>query len=170
MISVFVAVGVAVGAVVGGIVAWRRGWRPDAPQVGLILLMAAVMVVMGAGIAQAAAPGRRMTQDLPPVDFGEIEEYVASLGVGALIMVAIEILKRVGAIPDGQAGTWATVANVVAFAALVVAGVFGVDLQGGQMQGVLDLLVRIGQGGLTIISSPLLFEVLRQAQVLGRTE
>ena len=103
---------------------------------------------------------------LPPVDLGGMEDYVASVGIGAVIMVAIEILKRLNVVPDGQAGRWATIANVIAFAGLVVAGVFGVDYSGDQARAILDLLERVGQAALMIISSPLLFRFLREAGVL----
>jgi len=104
---------------------------------------------------------------LPPVDVGGIKDYVAMLGVGSVILVVVEILKRLKVLPDGTAGRWATLANIVAFAGLAVAGVFGVDFGSDYIQNILDLLQRVGQAVLTILSSPLLFRLLRKGGILG---
>ena len=107
---------------------------------------------------------------LPPVDVGGMEDYVASVGIGAVVMMIIEILKKLGAVPDGQAGRWATVANIVIFAGLVVAGIFGVNYAGDDARMLYDLLNRIGQAALLVVSSPLLFEAMRLAQVFRKPD
>jgi len=103
---------------------------------------------------------------VPDVDTTGVQGYVAAVGVGAIITVIIEILKRVGAVPDGAAGRWATIANIVAFAGLTVAGVFGVDYSGDSAQAIFDLVHRVGQAILMIISSPLFHGVMREANIL----
>jgi len=103
---------------------------------------------------------------LPDVDTGKIDEYIASLGLGSVVMVVIEILKQLKVVPDGQAGRWATLANVVLFGILAVAGVFGVDYTGDTARMVFDVLNRIGQVVLAILTSPIFFKGLRMAQVL----
>ena len=103
---------------------------------------------------------------VPDVDMGGLEGYVAAMGLGAIITVVIEILKRLKAIPDGQAGRWATIANVVVYAILVIAGIFGIDYSGDKAKAIFDLLHQIGQIVLAIISSPIFFRLLRQMNVL----
>ena len=103
---------------------------------------------------------------VPDVDTGGLEDYVAAMGLGAIITVVIEILKRLKVIPDGQAGRWATIANVLAYGALVVAGIFGIDYSGDKAKAILALLHQIGQIVLAIISSPIFFRLLRQMNVL----
>jgi len=105
---------------------------------------------------------------LPDVPVGGLEDYVASLGIGVVVMVVIEILKRFQLIPDGQAGRWATVANIVIFAGLVVAGIFGVDFTGDTAQSIIDILQRVGQAILLIISSPIFFKILRSVEILRK--
>lgn len=103
---------------------------------------------------------------VPDVDTGGLEGYVAAMGLGAIITVVIEILKRLKMIPDGQAGRWATIANVVVYAALVVAGIFGIDYSSDKAKMFFDLLHQVGQIVLAIISSPIFFRLLRQMNVL----
>jgi len=125
----------------------------------LILVSLIVLAVPVAVLAQSSA------QEGTLPDITQIEEYVAAVGVGALIMLAIEILKKIGIIPDGQAGTWAAIANVIAFAALYVAGVFGFDPMGAGFQQVLAVLAAIGKLVLMLVSTFGLFEQLRAANV-----
>jgi len=125
----------------------------------LILVLLIVLAVPVAVLAQSSA------QEGTLPDITQIEEYVAAVGVGALIMLAIEILKKIGIIPDGQAGTWAAIANVIAFAALYVAGVFGFDPMGAGFQQVLAVLAAIGKLVLMLVSTFGLFEQLRAANV-----
>lgn len=144
--------------------------------VGVILLAAVLIgvmvpVVMAHPLPTFTSPVPPPEDEWPPVpdvDTGSLTDYVSAIGLGAVITVVIEILKRLSVIPDGQAGRWATIANVVAFAGLVVAGVFGVDYSGDQAAAIFDLLHRIGQAVLTIISSPIFFQVLRGAGVLPK--
>lgn len=119
------------------------------------------------GIAAPQVMAQEGMPPLPPVDVGEVKDYVAALGVGSVILVAVEILKRLKVLPDGAAGRWATLANIVAFAGLAVAGVFGVDFGNDNIQNILNLLERVGQAVITIISSPLLFRLLREGGILG---
>ena len=99
-------------------------------------------------------------------DIGPIEEYVGAVGVGAVIMILVEILKRLGAIPDGQAGMWATIANVVAFAVLYILGAFGFDVMGDLPQQILEILEQVGKLLLMLLSAIGSFKVLRSANVL----
>jgi len=141
----------------------------------LLVVAVTVGVLVPFALAQAPGPATTFESPIPPpeewppvpdVDVGGLTDYVGAIGLGAVITVVIEILKRLKVVPDGQAGRWATIANVVAFAVLVFCGVFGVDYSGDQAKAIFDLLHRIGQAILTIISSPILFKVLREANVL----
>lgn len=131
----------------------------------VVVLVLALCVLIGVVVPQVMA--QEGTPPLPPVDVGGVKDYIATLGVGSVILVAVEILKRLKVLPDGAAGRWATLANIVAFAGLAVAGVFGVDFGSDNIQNILDLLERVGQAVLTIISSPLLFRFLREGGILG---
>ena len=102
--------------------------------------------------------------DLP--DVGPIGEYVAAVGVGAVIMVLIEILKRLGVIPDGQAGQWAGIANVVAFAVLYVLNVFNLDVMGDLPQRILAVLEQVGKFVLMLLSAVGSFKAARSAKML----
>jgi len=135
--------------------------------VGLVvgLVMA---VVVGSVVAQEPQPfesplAGEEWPPVPPVGGGGV--YGAAVGIGGIITVVVEILKQVGAIPDGQAGRWATLANIVAFAVLAVVGVFGVDFTGDTATAIYDLLERIGQAVLMVMSSPIVFRVMRGAEV-----
>jgi len=102
---------------------------------------------------------------VPDVDVGGIEGFLAALGISGVIATVIEILKVLGAVNDGAAGRWATIANVVVFAVLVILGVFGVDYAGDSAKMVYDLLYRVGQIVLSILGSPIFFWLMRQAGV-----
>lgn len=140
----------------------------------IIWLMAMVVVTIGAASVSARnpqpfesplpPPGEEWPP-VPPVDLGGIEEYVGLVGLGGVITVVVEVLKRLKVVPDGQAGRWTTIANIVGFAVLVGLGVLGVDYTGDAAAGIFDLLERIGQAVLLVISSPLFFQVLRSMGV-----
>jgi len=136
-----------------------------------VLVVSVVVVGMVPALAQDPIPFDSPVDppgEWPPVpdaDVGGLTDFVGVVGIGALITVVIEILKQFGLVPDGQAGRWATLANIVAFAGLAIAGVFGVDYSGDQAKAIYDLIYRIGQAILMIISSPVLFKVLRGANV-----
>jgi len=141
--------------------------------VGALVVTIAVVVALPV-VAQDPAPATTFDSPVEPpgewppvpdVDVGGLEDFVGAVGVGAVITVVIEILKRFGVVPDGQAGRWATIANVVAFAGLVLAGVFGLDYSGDQAKAIFDLIYRVGQAILMIISSPMLYKLFRAANV-----
>jgi len=141
----------------------------------LIVAMALILSVLAGVFVSAQNAPALMTFDsplpppgpvLPPVDLGEIEGWMATIGVGALALLLAELLKRLGVLPDGSAGLFATVCNVVAFAGLMVAGVFGFDVTGSSAQSVIEILTAIGQLALMVISSPITFKLLRDANVL----
>lgn len=90
----------------------------------MLLILSLVLLIVAIPVAVYAQEG----PELP--DIGPLGEYVAAVGVGTMLMILVEILKRLGAVPDGQAGVWVAVGNVVAFAGLYVAGVFGFDVMG----------------------------------------
>ncbi len=105
---------------------------------------------------------------VPPVDLAEINEWLASVGLLPLVLVAVEILKRVNVIPDGTAGRWSGVFSIVGFGALALLGVFGVDFANNTaIQNALEVLVRICQGILVVLGSPVLYKVLRELRVLS---
>jgi len=144
-------------------------------KVWLVVTVLLTLVLVGGAMAQepqpfiSPPPGGEYPP-LPDVDVGGVEDYVASLGIGAVVMVVIEILKRLQVIPDGQGGRWATVANIVIFAGLVVGGIFGVDFTGDTAQSIIDILQRVGQAILLIISSPIFFKILRSTEILPKRE
>ena len=106
---------------------------------------------------------------LPPiggVDLGPETDYLAAAGIGSIITLVVEILKRLKVLPDGSAGKIATVANVVVFAVLYVAGVFGFDVGTDAAQNIVAILHQVGVLVLQIVSSPVLFGILRNAKVI----
>jgi len=140
-------------------------------RVGLLIVALLMLVLILPVMAQqpqpfdSPIPGEEFPP-LPDVDTGKIDDYIASLGLGSVVMVVIEILKQLKVVPDGQAGRWATLANIVLFAVLAVAGVFGVNYAGDTARMIFDVLNRIGQVVLAILASPIFFKGLRMAQVL----
>lgn len=110
-------------------------------------------------------PASQAVPEMP--DTGKMEDYVAAVGIGAIITLVIEIIKAVGGIPDGQAGQWATMANVVAFAALWVAGAFGFNPTGAAVQDLLGILEQMGKLVLMIVTSPSFHNLLRDAEVFS---
>jgi len=91
-----------------------------------ILVIAASVPVLVAH----AAPG---FQELPPapaapsaVDFADLVGTLTSLaGVAALIAVAVNLLKQIGIVKDGQAGSWSAGLNLAALIGLFAAQVAG---------------------------------------------
>jgi hypothetical protein len=125
-----------------------------------LLVVGLVVAVLSFATVAYAQEGPEMP------DVGPLGEYVAAVGVGAVIMVVIEILKRIGVIPDGQAGVWVSVANVVAFAGLYVADVFGFDVMGDLPQQVLEILEQVGKLILMFLSAVGSFKAARSARVI----
>lgn len=124
----------------------------------VLLVLSLVLVFAFPVVALAEGP------EMP--DLGPLNEYVAAVGIGAVLMVAVEILKRVGAIPDGQAGVWAAAGNVIAFAALYVSGIFGFDVMGDLPQQVLSILEQVGKLALMFLSAVGSFKAARAANVV----
>jgi len=122
----------------------------------LLLLLLAMLLIVAPVYAQDGP-------EMP--DVAPLGEYVAAVGVGAVIMVLVEILKQVGAIPDGQAGKWAGIANVVAFAALYVANVFNFDVMGDLPQQVLAILEQVGKLILMLLSAVGSFKAARATNI-----
>jgi len=100
-------------------------------------------------------------------DLTMINQAVAAFGLGVLVMLVVEVGKRLGAVRDGMAGTWATALNVVLFAGLVLLDVFGVDLEGETMQAIFQLLATLSQLALAVLGAPAAHGALREANVPG---
>ena len=143
----------------------------------IAMLVLAIMMVLSPVLADAPITDTLTTTfesplpgewpPVPPIDLGGINEYVALAGLSTVIMMVVEVLKRLGVVPDNQAARWTSLGNIVGFAVLSVVGVFGIDFATNtDIQNVLDLLTRIGQGILAILGSPLLFNMLRQWKIL----
>ena len=99
---------------------------------------------------------------LPP----EAGELLLGLGIAQALMLIVEILKRLGAIPDGMAGKIVSVGQVVAYCALLILGVFEIDLSS-TIQAVTSILISLFTVILEILSALLSFGVLRRAQVFN---
>lgn len=127
----------------------------------LFALTFAVNVVAARLPSLSAAP--LVQEALPP----EVDEYLAAAGVGIIILLGVEILKQWGKIPDGAAGKVTVVASVVAYAGLVIAGVFGFNIQGEAAQMIVGLLTTALKLLLTIATAVGGFKTLRAAQVLN---
>jgi len=104
---------------------------------------------------------------VPPVDLTGVNEWMAMGGLSAVGLAVIEVLKRLGVIPDGAASRWASIFNIVGFAVLTIVGVFGVDVVNNtDIQNVFDMLVRVCQAVLVVLGSPLLFKLVRRMGIL----
>ena len=125
-----------------------------------------VLLVLSLALVVASIPVVALADGPAMPDLGPINEYVAAVGVGTLIAILVEILKRLGAVPDGQAGVWVAVGNVVAFAGLYIAGVFGLDVMGDLPQQVLGILEQVGKLILMFLSAVGSFKAARAANVL----
>lgn len=125
-----------------------------------VLLVLSLVLVAISFPAVALAEGPEMP-DLEPLN-----EYVAAAGVGAVITILVEVLKRTGAIPDGEAGKCVGIANVVAFAGLYVAGVFGFNVMGDLPQQILAILEQVGKLVLMFLSAIGSFKAARAANVI----
>lgn len=131
-------------------------------------LVVAVVVVSLVALTVCVSPALAAPEAQPEMpDTEPMADYVAAVGVGALITLAVQILKAVEVVPDGRAGAWATTANVVAFAALHVAGAFGFDVTGSAVQDVLAVMEQAGKLALMVVTSPTFYDFLRNAEVVG---
>jgi hypothetical protein len=134
-----------------------------------VLIVVSLFLAGNAG----AAPTPFLSPLPPPVprpplpDVQPIAGYVAAVGIGAIITLLVQILKAFGLVADGQAGKWATAANVVVFAGLWVAGAFGFDVTDSAVQNVLTILEQLGKLILMVVTSPVFFQVLCSAQVVN---
>ena len=104
----------------------------------------------------------------PGAALDEIDEYLAALGIGPLLVLVVETLKRIGAIPDGQAGKVTMVLSAVVFAVLVALGAFaGIDLGGDGAQTVVGSIEAVLKIVLGFVSAVGTFKVARAAQVIN---
>ena len=126
----------------------------------VLLVLSLVLLIMANPAAVYAQGG----PELP--DIGPLGEYVAAVGVGTVLMILVEILKRLGAVPDGQAGVWVAVGNVIAFAALYISGVFGFDVMEDLPQQVLAIMEQVGKLVLMFLSTIGTFKAARAANVV----
>lgn len=107
-------------------------------------------------------------QDEPPMGVpAEVFKCLAAAGIGPIIMIGVEIAKQLGKIPDGLAGKITVVGCMIAYAGLVIAGVFGFDLQGDTPQMVIGLLSNVLEVLLSIVSAIGSFKILRAGQVFN---
>ncbi len=60
---------------------------------------------------------------------GFVEQLMALGGFAALIAVVINVLKTLGVVKDGQAGTWATGLNLAGLIGLFVAGIVAPEFE-----------------------------------------
>ncbi len=95
-------------------------------------------------------------------------EIVGALGLGVLVMAVVQVLKRLGVIPDGWGGSMAAILNIVILLVLTVGvEVFKVDLEGEQAVAVLGVLKLIGELMLAVLTSVTTFGKARAANVYG---
>jgi hypothetical protein len=131
----------------------------------LVVFVSLVVLVSPVGaMSTLCSPSPPVDPILPDVQ--PIEDYVGVIGIGAIITLLIQILKTLNLVPDGQAGIWATAANVGVFAVLWIAGAFGFDVTGSAIQDVLAMLEQLGKLILMVVTSPIFFRVLREARIL----
>ena len=107
-------------------------------------------------------------QDEPPAGVPvEVVEYLAIAGIGPLIMLIVEVAKRFGKVPDGAAGKISAVGCIVAYAGLVIAGIFGFNIQGDTPQVIIELLSTVLKLLLSIGTAVGSFKVMRAGQVFN---
>lgn len=98
----------------------------------------------------------------------ELSDYVASVGIGAIIMLVVEVLKKTGVVPDGKAGILSSILNVAAFLGLLIAGEFGFDVMGPESQDIIAILETVGKLVLMVVSSPVLYRQMKAAEVFKK--
>ncbi len=118
-----------------------------------------------------AFPATVLAQSDPAPDpapaLGEIDDFIAALGLGGAVAVVVQALKQFGLIPDGSSGTVATVINVVLFAVLIIVGAFGLDLEGDTSAAIFSVIAQLANLGGAILSSFGTYKGLRAGQVKG---
>lgn len=96
-----------------------------------------------------------------------LQNYISFIGLGVVVMVIVEIIKKTGKLPDGQAGTVATLINGLLFVVIVVLNLFGVDIEGEQAKAVIVILNKVAELALLILSSVGSFAAMRAANIPG---
>lgn len=129
--------------------------------------MAVVVLVLLCSAFAAPALAQTTGQDAGPItNIPEIDQALGAAGLGLLVMVIVEILKRLLVIPDGQAGIWATILGVLGYLVILVLGYFRIDLTQGPAQDVVALFIKLGEMALALITALGGFGLLRKANVL----
>lgn len=116
-----------------------------------------------------AFPVTVLAQSDPAPDpaLGEIDGFLAALGLGAVMTVVVQALKRAGLIPDGASGTVVTALNVVLFTVLIIVGAFGLDLGGDAATAIFSVIAQVGKLLAAILSSFGTYRGLQAGQVKG---
>ena len=134
----------------------------------VLLLVGVLVLLVGCTPAPITAFDSPLLPPIEGVDLAPGTDYLVAVGIGGLITILVEILKRTKVLPDGSAGQVATTLNVVVFAGLYVAGVFGFDVGTDAAQNIVSILHQVGVLALQIVSSPVLFGQLRNAGVMPK--
>ncbi len=102
------------------------------------------------------------------IEFSELaSQTVAAFGLGAVVMVIVQLLKMFNVVPDGKAGWVVSMLNVGIMIILMAAKVvFGIDLEGESAQAVLTTFASVAQALLAILASVGTFHLARKAQML----
>jgi len=94
-------------------------------------------------------------------------QFVAAIGLGGLESLIVQVVKRLGWLPDGWGGTLVFALNLAIVLALVIAGAFGFDYEGETGQEILNMLALGAELIASFLSSIGFFTASRRAELPG---
>jgi len=127
------------------------------------LLMLSVLVMLV--VMVFAIPVFAQTE--PITGIKDIDEILASAGLGVVIMLLVELFKRAGAIPDGYAGKVAMALGIVGYIVMIVLQQFQIDITGEQGQLVIEILTQLLNLAIIVIAALKSYGVLRTGEILS---
>ena len=107
--------------------------------------------------------------DLAITGIPVIDQALVAFGLGAVLTPIVEILKRLGLLPDGTAGKVHAVLGILLYALVLAADIFSMDLAGETAQLIIVGLTQAANMALTIISGITTFGILRKGQIFNPT-
>lgn len=102
------------------------------------------------------------------LDFEQLAaQAIAAAGLGTVVMLIVQLGKTFNLVPDGKAGWFASVLNVLGMIGLMVAKVgFNIDLEGEQATAIMSMLATIAEALLAILTSIGAYHAVQKAQLV----